>query len=57
MGNVLQGGGAGARASGRDSRGVARRDPAMTTQQVCGSGLKAVRLAAQAIKAGDSNSW
>lgn len=35
--------------------GLSNTIPAMTINQVCGSGLKAVHLAAQAIKAGDSS--
>src|SRR5690606_9837922 len=34
--------------------GVAKETPALTINAVCGSGLKAVMLAAQAINAGDS---
>ena len=34
--------------------GVPKERPAMTINQVCGSGLRAVALAAQAIKAGDA---
>src|SRR3989454_403845 len=54
MGNVLQGGGGQAR--GRQAAihaGLPGTVPALTINKVCGSGLKAVMLAAQAIKAGD----
>ncbi|MFN0022390.1 MAG: acetyl-CoA C-acetyltransferase [Parvularculaceae bacterium] len=34
--------------------GIAKERPAMTINQVCGSGLRAVALAAQAIKSGDA---
>src|SRR5881628_2148129 len=54
MGNVLQGGEgqAPARQAAIHS-GLPGTIPAMTINKVCGSGLKAVMLAAQAIKAGD----
>ena len=54
MGNVVQGGvgQAPARQSAIMS-GIPATVPAMTINKVCGSGLKAVMLAAQAIKAGD----
>src|SRR5213083_2211854 len=54
MGNVLQGGEG--QAPARQAAIHARLPgtiPAMTINKVCGSGLKAVMLAAQAIKAGD----
>jgi len=35
--------------------GLPHATPAMTINHVCGSGLKAVHLAAQAIKCGDAN--
>src|SRR2546422_9908351 len=56
MGNVLQGGEgqAPARQAAIHS-GLPGTIPAMTINKVCGSGLKAVMLAAQAIKAGDSS--
>src|SRR5690348_2587439 len=55
LGNVLQGGEgqAPARQAAIHS-GLAGVIPAMTINKVCGSGLKAVMLAAQAIKAGDA---
>ncbi len=55
MGHVLQGGAG--QASGRQAMihaGVPGTVPALTINKVCGSGLKAVMLAAQAIKAGDA---
>ncbi|HET7564426.1 MAG TPA: acetyl-CoA C-acetyltransferase [Gemmatimonadaceae bacterium] len=54
MGNVVQGGvgQAPARQSAIRS-GLPATIPALTINKVCGSGLKAVMLAAQAIKAGD----
>src|SRR2546428_9618367 len=54
MGNVLQGGVG--QAPGRQAAihaGLPGTVPAVTINKVCGSGLKAVMLAAQAIKAGD----
>src|SRR6267378_3399618 len=56
MGNVLQGGEgqAPARQAAIHS-GLPGTIPAMTINKVCGSGLKAVMLAAQAIKAGDAH--
>lgn len=54
MGNVVQAGSG--QAPGRQAAvhsGVPTSVPAMTINKVCGSGLKAVMLAAQAIKAGD----
>src|SRR5437667_7690336 len=54
MGNVLQGGEGQAPArQAAIHAGLAGTIPAMTVNKVCGSGLKAVMLAAQAIKAGD----
>src|SRR5712691_1886076 len=56
MGNVLQGGVG--QAPARQAAIHARLPgtiPALTVNKVCGSGLKAVMLAAQAIKAGDSH--
>jgi len=55
MGNVLQGGvgQAPARQAAIHS-GLPGTIPALTVNKVCGSGLKAVMLAAQAIKAGDA---
>src|SRR5258708_12636004 len=55
MGKVLQGGEG--RAPARQAAihaGPPGTIPAMTINKVCGSGLKAVMLAAQAIKAGDA---
>jgi len=55
MGNVLQGGTGQAPArQAAIEAGVPGTVPAMTINKVCGSGLKAVMLAAQAIKAGDA---
>src|SRR5438445_21503 len=54
MGNVLQGGEGQAPArQAAIHAGLPGTIPAMTINKVCGSGLKAVTLAAQAIKAGD----
>src|SRR5258708_12489308 len=53
LGNVLQGGEGQAPArQAAIHAGLAGVIPAMTINKVCGSGLKAVMLAAQAIKAG-----
>src|SRR5690242_20272035 len=55
IGNVLQGGVG--QAPGRQAAihaGLPGTIPALTINKVCGSGLKAVMLAAQAIKAGDA---
>jgi acetyl-CoA C-acetyltransferase len=55
MGHVLQGGAG--QASGRQAMihaGLSGTIPALTINKVCGSGLKAVMLAAQSIKAGDA---
>ena len=55
LGNVVQGGSG--QAPARQAAilgGVPGTVPAMTINKVCGSGLKAVMLAAQAIKAGDA---
>jgi acetyl-CoA C-acetyltransferase len=55
MGNVLQGGEGQAPArQAAIHAGLPGVIPAMTINKVCGSGLKAVMLAAQAIKAGDA---
>ncbi len=54
LGNVVQGGGG--QAPARQSAihaGIPGTVPAMTINKVCGSGLKAVMLAAQGIRAGD----
>ena len=56
MGHVLQGGAG--QATGRQAMihaGLPGTIPAVTINKVCGSGLKAVMLAAQAIKAGDAH--
>jgi len=55
MGNVLQAG-IGQNPARQALRGAGLADalPAVTINKVCGSGLKAVMLAAQAIKAGDA---
>jgi len=55
MGHVLQGGAG--QATGRQAMiqaGLPGSIPALTINKVCGSGLKAVMLASQAIKAGDA---
>ena len=56
MGNVVQAGvGPDPGPAGGAARRAARtRSPAYTVNKVCGSGLKAVMLAAQAIRAGDA---
>ena len=55
MGNVLQGGEGQAPArQAAVHAGIPGSVPAMTINKVCGSGLKAVMLASQAIKAGDA---
>src|SRR5437870_11902839 len=54
MGNVLQGGvGQAPARQAAIHAGLPGVIPALTVNKVCGSGLKAVMLAAQAIKAGD----
>lgn len=56
MGNVLQGGvGQAPARQAAIKAGVAAEVPAFTINKVCGSGLKAVMLATQAIKCGDAN--
>ncbi|NNF26571.1 MAG: acetyl-CoA C-acyltransferase [Gemmatimonadetes bacterium] len=56
MGNVVSAGAGQAPARQAAVRGgVPATVPAVTVNKVCGSGLKAVMLAAQAIKAGDAN--
>ncbi len=56
MGQVVQGGSGQAPARQAMIRaGLPASVPAMTINKVCGSGLKAVMLAAQAIKAGDAS--
>jgi acetyl-CoA C-acetyltransferase len=55
MGNVVQGGvGQAPARQAAIGAGLPGTVPAMTVNKVCGSGLKAVMLAAQAIKAGDA---
>ncbi|HEV8150502.1 MAG TPA: acetyl-CoA C-acetyltransferase [Gemmatimonadales bacterium] len=55
MGHVLQGGAGQAPArQAAIGAGLPGTIPALTVNKVCGSGLKAVMLAAQAIKAGDA---
>jgi acetyl-CoA C-acetyltransferase len=55
MGHVLQGGTGQAPArQAMIAAGIGGMVPALTINKVCGSGLKAVMLAAQAIKAGDA---
>lgn len=54
MGNVLQGGvGQAPARQAAIHAGIPGTVPSLTINKVCGSGLKAVMLAAQAIKAGD----
>lgn len=54
LGNVVQGGGGQAPARQAALKGgIPATVPAVTVNKVCGSGLKAVMLAAQAIRAGD----
>jgi acetyl-CoA C-acetyltransferase len=54
MGHVVQGGAGQAPArQAAIHAGIPARIPAMTINKVCGSGLKSVMLAAQAIRAGD----
>jgi acetyl-CoA C-acetyltransferase len=56
MGNVLQGGvGQAPARQAAIAAGVPDTVPAMTINKVCGSGLKAVMLATQAIKCGDAS--
>ena len=55
MGNVLQGGvGQAPARQAAIHAGLPGTIPSLTVNQVCGSGLKAVMLAAQAVKAGDA---
>ncbi|TVP55000.1 MAG: thiolase family protein [Gemmatimonadales bacterium] len=57
LGNVVQGGGGQAPArQAAIHAGLPATIPAVTVNKVCGSGLKAVMLAAQAIRAGDIRS-
>jgi acetyl-CoA C-acetyltransferase len=54
LGNVLQAGlGQNPARQAAMKAGIPKEVPAMTVNKVCGSGLKTVNLAAQAIKAGD----
>src|SRR5690606_40055976 len=56
MGHVVQGGAGQAPArQAMIAAGLPDVIPALTINKVCGSGLKAVMLAAQAIKAGDAD--
>lgn len=56
MGNVLQGGlGQNVARQMMIDAGIPQEVPAMTLNKVCGSGLRAVALAAQIIKAGDAD--
>jgi acetyl-CoA C-acetyltransferase len=56
MGNVVQGGvGQAPARQAALAAGLPGTVPALTVNKVCGSGLKAVMLAAQAIKAGDAS--
>lgn len=56
MGNVLQGGlGQNVARQMMIDAGLPQEIPAMTLNKVCGSGLRAVALAAQIIKAGDAD--
>ncbi len=56
MGHVLQGGTGQAPArQAAVNAGLPKEIPAVTINKVCGSGLKAVMLAAQSIRAGDQN--
>ena len=55
MGNVIQGGvGQAPARQAAIKAGIPGTTPALTINKVCGSGLKAVMLAAQSIKAGDA---
>ena len=56
MGNVVQGGvGQAPARQAAIAAGLPGTVPALTINKVCGSGLKAVMLAAQAVKAGDAS--
>lgn len=56
LGNVVQGGGGQAPArQAQIAAGLPDTIPALTVNKVCGSGLKAVMLAAQSIRAGDAH--
>jgi len=55
MGHVLQAGqGQNTARQASVSAGIAKEKPAMTINQVCGSGLRAVAMAAQAVRLGDA---
>ncbi|MBF0468275.1 MAG: acetyl-CoA C-acetyltransferase [Desulfamplus sp.] len=56
MGNVLQAGqGQNTARQAMIAAGIPRHTTAFTVNKICGSGLKAIALAAQAIKAGDAD--
>ncbi|WP_411816630.1 acetyl-CoA C-acetyltransferase [Hyphococcus sp. DH-69] len=56
MGHVLQAGqGQNTARQASINAGIAKERPAMTINQVCGSGLRAVAMAAQAVRLGDAN--
>ena len=56
MGHVLQAGqGQNTARQASIGAGIAKEKPAMTINQVCGSGLRAVAMAAQAVRLGDAN--
>jgi acetyl-CoA C-acetyltransferase len=56
MGNVLQAGqGQNTARQAMIAAGIPRHTPAFTVNKICGSGLKAIALAAQSIKAGDAD--
>ncbi|MBF0390581.1 MAG: acetyl-CoA C-acetyltransferase [Desulfamplus sp.] len=56
MGNVLQAGqGQNTARQAMIAAGISRYTTAFTVNKICGSGLKAIALAAQAIKAGDAD--
>jgi acetyl-CoA C-acetyltransferase len=58
MGNVVQGGvGQAPARQAMIAAGLPATTSALTINKVCGSGLKAVMLAAQAIRAGDARWW
>lgn len=58
MGNVLQAGlGQNSARQASIHAGVPQEVPAMTVNKVCGSGLKTIMLAAQAIRAGDGDAY
>lgn len=56
MGHVLQAGqGQNTARQASVNAGIAQERPAITINQVCGSGLRAVAMAAQAVRLGDAN--